>query len=115
MALASASLAAADFGSAALTSHTHPVPELPEVESARAVIERSALHRRIADVDDADTWVCRPHSPGELGDALVGRELTAALRRGKSIWCETSEDGPRLGVHLGMSGRIHISRPGAED
>jgi formamidopyrimidine-DNA glycosylase len=91
------------------------VPELPEVESARAVIERSALHRRIADVDDADTWVCRPHSPGELRAALVGRELTSALRRGKSIWCETSEDGPALGVHLGMSGRIHVSRPGAED
>jgi formamidopyrimidine-DNA glycosylase len=91
------------------------VPELPEVESARAVIERSALHRRIADVDDADTWVCRSHSPGELRDALVGRELTAARRRGKSIWCETSEDGPMLGIHLGMSGRIHVSRPGAED
>jgi formamidopyrimidine-DNA glycosylase len=91
------------------------VPELPEVESARAVIERSALHRRIVDVDDADGWVCRPHSPGELRDALVGRELAAARRRGKSIWCETSDGGPMLGIHLGMSGRIHVTRPGAED
>jgi formamidopyrimidine-DNA glycosylase len=91
------------------------VPELPEVESARVVIERSALGRRIVDVDDTDSWVCRPHSAGELRDALIGRELTSAHRRGKSIWCETSDDGPRLGVHLGMSGRIHISRPGAED
>jgi formamidopyrimidine-DNA glycosylase len=91
------------------------VPELPEVESARAVIERSALGRRIAGVDDTDTWVCRPHSPGELRDALVGRELVSARRRGKSIWCETSEDGPALGVHLGMSGRIHVSPPHGED
>jgi formamidopyrimidine-DNA glycosylase len=95
--------------------YEYSVPELPEVESARAVIERSALHRRIVDVDDTDTWVCRPHSPGELRDALVGHELTSALRRGKSIWCETSGGGPRLGIHLGMSGRIHVSRPGAED
>jgi formamidopyrimidine-DNA glycosylase len=91
------------------------VPELPEVESARAVIERSGLRRRIADVDDADTWVCRPHTPGEIKDALVGRTLTRAHRRGKSIWCDTSDDGPALGIHLGMSGRIHISRPRADE
>jgi formamidopyrimidine-DNA glycosylase len=91
------------------------VPELPEVESARAVIERSALGRRIAGVDDTDTWVCRPHPPGELRHALVGRELTSAHRRGKSIWCETSQDGPALGVHLGMSGRIHVSPPAGEE
>jgi formamidopyrimidine-DNA glycosylase len=91
------------------------VPELPEVESARAVVERSALDRTVADVDDTDTYVCRPHSPGELRDALVGRRLTAAHRRGKSMWCETSDDGPVLGIHLGMSGRIHVSRPGAAD
>ena len=91
------------------------MPELPEVESARAVIERSGLGRRIAGVDDTDTWVCRPHSPGELRDALLGRELTRANRRGKSIWCDTSDDGPTLGVHLGMSGRIHVSPPSDED
>jgi formamidopyrimidine-DNA glycosylase len=90
------------------------VPELPEVESARAVIERSALGREIADVDDADTYECRPHAPGEIRAALVGRSLTAARRRGKAMWCETSdldgEPGPRLGLHLGMSGRIFVGR-----
>ena len=30
------------------------MPELPEVESARTVIERAALGRRIVDVDDSD-------------------------------------------------------------
>ena len=91
------------------------MPELPEVETARAVIERSALGRRIAGVDDTDSWVCRPHSPGELRHALVGRELTRANRRGKSIWCDTSDGGPALGVHLGMSGRIHVSPPEGVD
>lgn len=90
------------------------MPELPEVESARAVIEAGALDREIADVDDTDTWVCRPHSPGEVRDALVGRRLTAARRRGKSMWCETTGDGPLLGIHLGMSGRIVVTdRSGA--
>jgi len=81
------------------------VPELPEVERARASIERSALGRRIVVVDDRDTFVCRPHPPGEIASALTGHRLAAAHRRGKAMWLVT-EDGPTLGLHLGMSGRI---------
>jgi formamidopyrimidine-DNA glycosylase len=95
------------------------VPELPEVETARSLIADHALHRRIVGVDDADTFVCRPHSPGQLRDALAGRTLTAARRRGKAMWCETSGigpsavPGPDLGIHLGMGGRIVVvSRSG---
>jgi formamidopyrimidine-DNA glycosylase len=94
------------------------VPELPEVETARKLIAEQALHRRIARVDDADTFVCRPHSPGELSAALSGRTLTAVHRRGKTMWCETSgtsrsaTPGPDLGIHLGMGGRIVITSPG---
>ena len=96
------------------------MPELPEVESARAAIERAALGRRITGVDDTDTWVCRPHPPGEISAALAGRPLTGAFRRGKSMWCETSgvggsrTPGPILGLHLGMSGHVLISAPGGE-
>ena len=91
------------------------MPELPEVETARKLIADEALYRRIVGVDDADRFVCRPHSPGELRDALTGRVLTAARRRGKTMWCETSgtgqaaEPGPDLGIHLGMGGRIIVT------
>jgi formamidopyrimidine-DNA glycosylase len=84
------------------------VPELPEVERARALIADRALRRVIADVDDTDTYVCRPHGPGELQAALVGRQLITANRIGKSMWCETGRDGPDLGLHLGMAGRIVV-------
>ena len=96
------------------------MPELPEVESARATIERAALHRRIAEVDDTDAWECRPHPPGDIRAALLGRTLTGAYRRGKSMWCETSgvdgsgTPGPVLGLHLGMSGRILVTGPDGE-
>src|SRR2546423_1308599 len=48
------------------------MPELPEAERARQAIER-ALDREIVAVDDSDTYVCRPHAPGEIAAALVGR------------------------------------------
>ncbi|ODU07423.1 MAG: formamidopyrimidine-DNA glycosylase [Pseudonocardia sp. SCN 72-86] len=83
------------------------MPELPEVESARVVVERSALGRRIVEVDDSDSYVCRPHLPGELREVLVGSELRAAHRRGKSMWCDVGD--VVLGIHLGMSGKIVIA------
>ena len=93
------------------------MPELPEVESARQVLADGALYRRILDVDDHDDYVTRPHGPGELRSALTGRCLTAAHRRGKSLWLSTSgaaddpdgTGGPDLGVHLGMSGIVVVT------
>jgi formamidopyrimidine-DNA glycosylase len=94
------------------------MPELPEVEIARRLIADHALHRRIVDVDDSDSYVVRPHPPGELRNALTGRGLITAHRRGKTIWLETSgigdtapAGGPELGLHLGMSGRIVVTGP----
>lgn len=94
------------------------MPELPEVESARLTVEGSALNREIAEVDDRDTYVCRPHAVGDLREALVGRSLVGALRQGKTMWCPTSgvhgkgEAGPDLGIHLGMAGRVVVTDPG---
>jgi formamidopyrimidine-DNA glycosylase len=86
------------------------MPELPEAERARQTLE-GVLGRRIARVDDRDTYVCRPHPPGEIADALVGHELASAHRRGKFLWLETT-DGPTLGLHLGMAGHIVLDAPG---
>jgi formamidopyrimidine-DNA glycosylase len=79
---------------------------LPEAERARQVLE-TALHRTIAAVDDADTYVSRPHQPGEIASALTGHRFVAARRRGKFLWMETDE-GPTLGLHLGMAGHIVV-------
>ena len=90
------------------------MPELPEVENARQIVEQ-ALHRMIADIDDRDAFVCRPHAPGDIAAALTGGQLTAAHRQGKTMWCDTvtasGNEGPRLGIHLGMGGRMYVSPP----
>ena len=82
------------------------MPELPEAERARQTLE-TALNRRIATVDDSDAYVTRPHQRGEISNALVGHTLVSANRRGKFLWLET-DDGPTLGLHLGMAGRILV-------
>ena len=82
------------------------MPELPEAERARQTLI-AALGRRIAAVDDRDIYVARPHSPGEIDDALSGHEFVTAHRRGKFLWMQTN-DGPTLGLHLGMAGSIIV-------
>jgi formamidopyrimidine-DNA glycosylase len=82
------------------------VPELPEAERARQTLE-SAVGRTIVAVNDSDTYVSRPHQPGEIGAALIGHKVIEARRRGKFLWLET-DDGPVLGLHLGMAGRILV-------
>lgn len=85
------------------------MPEIVEVETARSVIEKHALDRRIERVDDQDSYVCRPHLAGEIASALLKRSFVAAHRIGKSMWLELSgPDSPTLGLHLGMSGRIVV-------
>jgi formamidopyrimidine-DNA glycosylase len=86
------------------------MPELPEAERARQALE-SVLGRRIVAVDDHDTYVCRPHAPGEIASALVGHVFVTARRRGKFLWMETA-GGPTLGLHLGMAGAIALEAPG---
>ncbi|MET0796411.1 MAG: DNA-formamidopyrimidine glycosylase family protein, partial [Rhodococcus sp. (in: high G+C Gram-positive bacteria)] len=88
------------------------MPELPEVENARQVVEK-ALGRVIVDIDDTDSFECRPHMPGDIAHALKGGKLTEACRRGKAMWCETvtadGSSGPTLGIHLGMGGRVIVT------
>jgi len=87
------------------------VPELPEAERARQQLER-VVGREIVAVDDRDTYVCRPHAPGEMAAALVGHRVTATHRRGKFLWAST-DGGPELGLHLGMAGAIAVDEPPA--
>lgn len=81
------------------------MPELPEVEAARALAERWTVGRTIVEVDDTDEWVCRPHAPGEIAGEVTGKRILSVGRIGKSLWMEL-QDGPRLGLHLGMAGRL---------
>jgi formamidopyrimidine-DNA glycosylase len=91
------------------------VPEILEVEAARLVLDERALDREIASVHAPDLWFLkRGTTPEAVTHALLGNRFTAARRRGKSIVLDTA-DGTRLGVHLGMSGRVLVDGAEAGD
>lgn len=54
----------------------------------------------------AELW-CDPRvAPEGLADLLVGRSIEAVRRRGKILVVDT--DGPSLGLHFGMTGRLEV-------
>jgi formamidopyrimidine-DNA glycosylase len=92
------------------------VPEILEVEAARRVIEERALEREIAEVVAPDAWYLkRGLVAPAIEVALQGRRFTAARRRGKLMLVDTSDDGPVVGLHLGMSGRVVVDGDAAGD
>jgi formamidopyrimidine-DNA glycosylase len=92
------------------------MPELLEVEAARKVLEHRALDREITSVYAPDTWFLkRGTTPDALRHALVGNVFTAARRRGKQIVLDTRDPNVKIGVHLGMSGRVLVDDEEAGD
>jgi len=92
------------------------VPEILEVEAARRVLDEHALSREIARVHAPDTWFLkRGTTPAALRHALVGNRFTSARRIGKQIILDTADPDTRLGVHLGMSGRVIVDGEEAGD
>jgi formamidopyrimidine-DNA glycosylase len=92
------------------------VPEILEVEAARVVLDAHALHREIARVHAPDTWFLkRGTTPAALRHALIGNQFTAVRRIGKQMILDTADPDIRLGVHLGMSGRVIVDGEEAGD
>ena len=98
------------------------MPELPEVETVRAGLADHSLGRPVRAVRVVDARSLRRHLPGpaHFEEALTGRALHGAYRRGKYLWLTLSEaDGTladeALVVHLGMSGQLLVrDEPGGE-
>lgn len=91
------------------------MPELPEVETVRGGLDRHVVGRTVESVEVRRESAVRRHEggPGDFESRLVGRTLTAAVRRGKYAWLLLDDD-PGAGVllvHLGMSGQLLVQPP----
>jgi formamidopyrimidine-DNA glycosylase len=85
------------------------MPELPDVEGFRKVLESCAKGRVIRRVDVRDTGVLHGVSGRRLRDALEGRRFTWAERHGK--WLLARTGGPTVMLHFGMTGQLLCARP----
>jgi formamidopyrimidine-DNA glycosylase len=89
------------------------VPELPEVETVRAGLEKWVAGRTIEHVEVHHPRAIRRHAPGaeHFAAALVGRTIVGARRRGKYLWLPLDgpgEPGDAILAHLGMSGQLLV-------
>jgi formamidopyrimidine-DNA glycosylase len=112
-----------------------PVPELPEVETVRAGIERHVVGRTVASAQVMNPRAVRRDVSGPDGfaAAMTGRTFLRAERRGKYLWfalddgdeysnfAAAAQPFPRwnakleysqaLLAHLGMSGQLLVGDP----
>jgi formamidopyrimidine-DNA glycosylase len=87
------------------------MPELPEVEVVRQGLQRHVAGRTIDKVSVLHPRAVRRHlaGPADFSDALAGRAVSGARRRGKYLWLPVGEDA--LLAHLGMSGQLLVGDP----
>ena len=85
------------------------MPELPEVETVRAGIERHVVGRTVATAQVLNARAVRRDLAGPDGfaAAMAGRTFLRAERRGKYLWFAL-DDGEALLAHLGMSGQLLV-------
>jgi formamidopyrimidine-DNA glycosylase len=88
------------------------MPELPEVETVRAGLERHVVGRTVADVQVLHPRVVRRDLAGPAGfaAAMAGRTVKRAERRGKYLWLALDDEEALL-AHLGMSGQLLVGDP----
>jgi formamidopyrimidine-DNA glycosylase len=98
------------------------VPELPEVEVVRRGLAQWVAGRTVREVEVRHPRAVRRHLEGadHFVQALTGRTLTAAHRRGKYLWLPLAEpdgtpSGRALVAHLGMSGQLLVEKPAEPD
>ena len=85
------------------------MPELPEVETMRRIVERELTGRTLVAVELRLPKLLRD-SPLPTLDPLVGRRVDGARRRAKVLVIDWSEDLSLL-AHMKLAGQIAVLRP----
>lgn len=79
------------------------MPELPDVETFRRYLNRTALHKKISDVEISRARILKGISQKKLKKELSGRSMESTDRHGKWMFANL-DDGRILVLHFGMTG-----------
>src|SRR3954470_4528089 len=85
------------------------MPELPEVETIRKIVERELIGRTLTDIELTLPKLVRDSPLPDLG-LLVGRTLLSADRRAKVLVTHWS-DGLSVLTHFKLAGQLAVLRP----
>ena len=88
------------------------MPELPEVETMRRIVERELVGHRLLSYDLTLPKLLRD-SPIPTLEPLVGREVLAARRRAK-VLTVTFDDDLSLLIHFKLAGQLAVIRADGE-
>ncbi len=82
------------------------MPELPEVEMARMLVQDRLKGRLVKSLDIKDPKMLTVGSEHAMREAFIGQRVGDAHRHGKNLLIRIGED--HLYIHLGMSGSLHL-------
>lgn len=86
------------------------MPELPEVETIKRVLEPQLAGHKIFGADIIQRQIIAWPSPEVFVEILLGRTVTGLSRRGKFLSL-LFDNGDSLTVHLRMSGQLLVTPP----
>ena len=84
------------------------MPELPEVETVRRIIEPQIKGQKIISVSIQNPQVIAYPEAETFSDLLAGQTISSMSRRGKFLTVHF-ENGDRLGLHLRMTGQLLVT------
>lgn len=90
------------------------MPELPDVEIFKSVLDQHALGRVVARVVVSDPGSLEGATPAALQRRLKDNRLSKSLRHGKVLFA-VFEDAATLAMHFGTNGSLQAVAPDAEE
>ncbi|WWD16349.1 formamidopyrimidine-DNA glycosylase [Kwoniella shandongensis] len=86
------------------------MPELPEVERARKLIQESCKGYKIKSVDAREDKIVYTGGTdhNDFAKEVTGRTITGCERKGKTFWMTLSGKGRFPVMHFGMTGMIQL-------
>lgn len=81
------------------------MPELPEVESIRSMLEKRVLNKKISKLEILDTKAIARPEPDSFCSAILGRKILGMRRFAKYLIFDF-DDASKMVVHLRMTGNL---------